>query len=225
MFNMAIMWGRAQKNPTKGIKFFKEPEEKDRILLPEEEDKLFEAIHASKQTLYLEPLVVAAINTGMRRGELINLKWSNVDFASCVITVEGTKSGHIRKIPMNIKLTNVLLGAKNGTEYVFLNSKGKRCRAFRNTWESVLKKAGIEGLNFHALRHTFGTRLGMLGTDIKSIQELMGHADIHMTMRYSHPTPEYKRNAVEKLCEVNKAQEKVPTIFKAHEKPGQTQGL
>ena len=204
MFNMAMKWGKAQKNPVSEVRLFKEPEGKDRILSPEEEVRLFDAIRSSKRTLHLEPIVVTALATGMRKGEVLNLKWSNVDLANRLIIVEGTKSGHIRKIPMNSRLTEALSNAKkiNHGENVFVNERGEPYKSFRTSWDHVLERAKIEDLTFHSLRHTFGSRLGMAGVDVKTIQELMGHRDIKMTMRYSHPTPEHKRNAVELLNRV-----------------------
>jgi len=204
MFNMALKWGKAQKNPIKDVKLFKEPEGKDRILSPEEEIRLLQEVQASKKAKHLEPVIITALATGMRKGEVLGLKWSNVDFANRLIVVEGTKSGYIRKIPMSAKLTDTLDRVRKETqsEYVFSDRKGKPFKSFRSAWENVLEKAGIEDLTFHSLRHTFGTRLGMAGVDIKTIQELMGHRDIKMTMRYCHPTPEHKRKAVEMLDQV-----------------------
>lgn len=169
--------------------------------MPEEETRLLQAVQASKKAKHLEPVIVTALATGMRKGEVLGLKWSNVDFANRLIVVEGTKSGYIRKIPMNAKLTETLthVRRKNQGEYVFADRKGNPFKSFRSAWEHALQKAGIEDLTFHSLRHTFGTRLGMAGVDIKTIQELMGHRDIKMTMRYSHPTPKHKRKAVELL--------------------------
>jgi integrase len=212
MFNMALKWGKAQKNPMMEVKLFKEPEGKDRILSPEEEVKLLEAVQASKKGKHLEPIILTGLFTGMRKGEILNLRWSNVDFKSRVITVEGTKSGYLRKIPMSSKLTETLdhVRRKTQNEFVFSDETGKPYKSFRTAWEQALKKAGIEDLTFHSLRHTFGTRLGMKGYDIKTIAELMGHRDIKMTMRYSHPTPEHKRRAVESLNEVT-------TIFTTEE--------
>jgi integrase len=208
MFNMAIKWGKAQKNPVKEVKLFKVPEGKERILSPEEEIKLLEAIRSSKKGKLLEPIVITALLTGMRKSELLNLKWANIDFSNRIITVENTKSGYNRKIPMSDKLTEILdrVRKENHSDFVFSDEKGKSYKSFRTSWEKALKKAGIENLTFHDLRHTFGTRLGMAGVDIKTIQELMGHKDIKMTMRYSHPTPEHKRKAVEIL-------DRVTTIF------------
>jgi integrase len=204
MFNMAMRWGKAQKNPLKEVKLFKETEGKDRILSPEEEVRLFDAIRSSKRTLHLEPIVFTALATGMRKSEVLNLKWSNVDLVNRLIVVEGTKSGYVRKIPMNTRLTEVLSSAKkiSQAENVFVNERGEPYKSFRTSWDHVLQRAKIEDLTFHSLRHTFGTRLGMAGVDVKTIQELMGHRDIKMTMRYSHPTPEHKRKAVELLNRV-----------------------
>jgi integrase len=143
---------------------------------------------------------LAALNTGMRKGEILSLKWTNVDFKNGVIVVEGTKNGEIRKIPMNQKLTVTLESGKRASrgEYVF-SDDGKPYGDVKTGWWSALKKAKIEGFRFHDLRHTFGSGLGMAGVDIRTIQELMGHKDIKMTMRYSHPTPERKKNAVKIL--------------------------
>lgn len=115
MFNMALKWGWARKNPLKEVKLFKEPKGKDRILSPEEKVRLFDAIRLSQRTLHLEPIVITALATGMRKSEVVNLKWPHVDLVNRLIIVEGTKSGYVRKIPMNTlntRLTEVLSNAK-----------------------------------------------------------------------------------------------------------------
>ena len=200
MFNMAIKWKKAQVNPVREVKFLKEPKEKDRILSEEEEARLLEAVRTGHKAKHLEPIIATALHTGMRKGEILNLKWSNVDFRNGLIIVEGTKNGEIRKIPMNKKLTQTLEGAKKVSkgDYVF-SENGKPYRDVKTGWWTALENAGIENFTFHGLRHTFGSRLGMAGIDIRTIQELMGHKDIKMTMRYSHPTPEHKKRAVEVL--------------------------
>lgn len=217
MFNMAIKWGKSQKNPIREVKLFKEPEGKDRILSPDEEIGLLEAVRNSKKAKHLEPVIIAALQTGMRKGEILSLKWANVDFVNRLIIVEGTKSGYLRKIPMNKLLTETLdrIRKENDGEFVFMGKNGKPYKSFRSAWEHALEKAKIENLTFHSLRHTFGTRLGMAGVDIKTIQELMGHRDIKMTIRYSHPTAEHKRKAVEML-------DGVTSIFTTEAKPAKS---
>jgi integrase len=204
MFNMAMKWGKVQKNPVREIKLFKEPEGKDRILSADEEIRLLEVARASKKAPHLEPIIITGIKTGMRLSEVLGLKWPNVDFVNRIITVEGTKNGHIRKIPMSTKLTEILERVRNlgHGEYVFADRAGRPFKGFRTSWDNALKKAGIENLTFHSLRHTFGSRLGMPGTDSGTIQELMGHADLKMTKRYYHPTSAHKREAVEMLDRV-----------------------
>ena len=207
MFNMAAKWKKVQSNPVKEVKFLKEPKGKDRILSHEEETRLLETVRLTTKSQHLEPIIVTALNTGMRKGEILGLKWSNVDFKAGVIIVEGTKNGEIRKIPMNKKLTETLESAKKVSkgEYVFSENE-EPYGDVKTGWWTALEKAEIEGFRFHDLRHTFGSRLGMKGYDIKTIAELMGHKDIKMTMRYSHPTPEHKKRAVESL-------DSVTTIF------------
>ena len=204
MFNMAIAWGKAQNYPfgfgKNKVKFLKEPKGKDRILSEEEETRLLEAVRLTTKSQHLEPIIITALNTGMRKGEILSLKWSNVDFKNGVIIVEGTKDGEIRKISMNQKLTVPLESGKkvSKSEYVF-SDNGKPYGDVKTGWWTALKKAGIENLRFHDLRHTFGSRPGMVGVDIRTIQELIGHKDIKMTMRYSRPTPEHKKNAIKML--------------------------
>ncbi len=200
IFSMAMKWKKARGNPVKEVRFLKQTEEKDRILSEEEEKRLLETVRTAPKEKHLEPIILTALHTGMRKGEILNLRWSNVDFKNRVIVVEGTKNGEVRKIPMNKKLTEVLESAKKEAEgeYVF-SENGKPYGDVKSGWWTALKKAKIEGFRFHDLRHTFGSRLGMAGVDIRTIQELMGHKDIKMTMRYSHPTPEHKRKAVEVL--------------------------
>jgi integrase len=202
MFNLAMKWGKAISNPVQGVKFPKEPQVKDRILSEEEEVRLLETVRTGHKSKHLESIIITALHTGMRKGEILNLKWPNVDFGARVITVEGTKTGEIRRIPMNKKLTGVLERAKRESEgeYVF-SENGKPYLDVKTGWWTALEKAGIENFRFHDLRHTFGSRLGMDGIDITAIADLMGHKDISMTRRYSHPTSEYKRKAVEMLGE------------------------
>ena len=202
MFNLAIKWSRAASSPVQGVKFPKEPQAKDRILSEEEEVKFMETVRTGHKLKHLEPIIITALRTGMRKGEILNLKWSNVDLKDWVITVEETKTGEIRRIPMNKKLTGVFERAKKEPEgkYVF-SENGKPYLDVKTGWWTALKKAKIEGFRFHDLRHTFGSRLGMDGIDITAIADLMGHKDISVTRRYSHPTMEYKRKAVEMLDE------------------------
>jgi integrase len=135
MFNMAIKWGKALGNPVREVKFLKEPKETYRILTEEEEVRLLETVRLTTKSRHLEPIIIVALNTGMRKGEILNLKWSNVDFKNRVIIVEGTKNGEIRKVPMNEKLTVTLESAKkvSSGEYGF-SDNGKPYGDIKTGW-------------------------------------------------------------------------------------------
>jgi integrase len=142
--------------------------------------------------------VIVALNTGMRIGEILNLRYDQIDLASGVIIVEHTKNGKIRKIPINSKLHDLLDNAKMIGNFVFgngINPYGSIKKGFH----AAIRRAGIPHLRFHDLRHTFATRLVSNGVDLATVKELLGHSTITMTMRYTHPTPEHKIQAVESL--------------------------
>src|SRR4030043_53182 len=160
MFNMAIAWGKAQNYPfgfgkTK-VKFLKEPKGKDRILSEDEEARLLEAVNLTTKAQHIAPIIITTLNTGMRKGEILNLKWSNVDFKTAHILVEETKNGEIRRVPMNKKLTATLEGDKkvSKSEYVF-SDNGKPYGDVKTGWWSALKKGKIEVFRFNDLRNIF----------------------------------------------------------------------
>jgi len=208
MLNRALSWGKLQRlsfgfGKKKDVRFLQEPNGRKRILSPEEETRLLETVRLTRKSQHLEPIIITALNTGMRKGEILNLKWSKVDFKNGNITVEDTKNGETRIVPMNKKLTETLEGAKKVSrgEYVF-SENGVPYRDVKTGWWTALEKAKIEGFRFHDLRHTFGTRLGMNGYDLKTIMEIMGIKDPNVAMIYLNPTPQHKRNAVESLEKV-----------------------
>jgi integrase len=151
-------------------------------------------------------MLITALQTGMRKGEIIKLRWENVDLESNIITIDKatSKSKKTKKIPINSRLRKLLLEQKlksGNSDFVFLTPQGKpyaREDSINQLYRATLKKAGIEGLRFHDLRHTAGTRLGEMGVPVQVIQEILGHADIRTTMRYVHPGASL-RDAVEKL--------------------------
>lgn len=203
MFNMAIDESIVVENPVKKVRFFRENSQKERILTDTEEEELLRHVNG-----YLKDIIIIALNTGMRRGEILNLKWGNMDLERKFIFVERTKSGKVRNIPMNSLLENTLVGLwlrKADEEYVFWNTKsGKPIQDVKKSFKSACREAGIENLRFHDLRHTFATRLVESGVDIVTVAELLGHSSLRMTMRYSHPSPDHKRKAVENLVKTDK---------------------
>jgi len=200
MFNLAIDWSLTDSNPFVKVKLFSEKDtQKERILEAEEEGRLFMASPS-----YLKPILRMALHTGMRRGEIFNLRWRQVDLEKREIAVLQTKSGKNRIIPLNEILRVELAGLKNRQdkgEFVFANPKtGLPYTEVKKSFKGACKKAGIEDLRFHDLRHTFATRLIRAGVDIITVKELLGHYSIRMTQRYTHSNQLQKKLAVERLA-------------------------
>lgn len=198
MFNMAMDEGMARENPVRKVRFFREQGRKERILTDREKEELMKKCEG-----YLKAAVIVALNTGMRRGEILGLRWSRVDFTRNVITVERTKSGKPRRVPMNSLAESTLRSMRENREngeYVFWNRKtGKAMKNVKKSFRKACERAAIANLRFHDLRHTFATELAEKGVDIATVCELLGHSSIVLTKRYSHPSPKHKREAVEIL--------------------------
>jgi len=200
LFNVAIDWGYTTVNPVKRIKFYSEKDSlKERILTQEEEDRLLQA--ASER---LRAILVVALHTGMRRREILDLNWEQIDFEDRLIKIHKAKSGKPRKVDINSILFDELLklkAEKRNNPYVFCNTDtSKPLVTVRRSFENACRRAGIVGLRFHDLRHTFASRLIELGVDIIKVKELLGHSTVKITERYTHPGREEKRKAVELLC-------------------------
>jgi integrase len=157
---------------------------------------------------HLKPMVILAINTGLRRGELFSLTWQDVNLTNNDITVTGstTKTGTTRHIPLNTEALKALSKwkrqANNETGLVFTSKGNKRFDNVRKSWGKLLKDAKIVNFRWHDLRHHFASKLVMAGVDLNTVRELLGHTDINMTLRYAHLAPEHKAAAVAKLVEV-----------------------
>ncbi len=150
-------------------------------------------------TEHLKPILLTAISTGMRRGEVLNLKWEDIDFKTGVIYIRDSKNYDSRAIPMSERLKESLedLRKNSGTDYLFPNPDGTPIESVNRSFHTALRKSGIAYCTFHSLRHTFATWAVMAGVDIVTVQELLGHKTIAMTKRYSHPTPNHKKKAIE----------------------------
>ena len=146
-----------------------------------------------------------AIYSGPRRGELLKLRWSNVDFDLNAINFTETKTNKDRSVPMEPIVEEALLELRDQageTEFVFTNpDTGTRYTDIKKSFSAACREAGITNFTFHDLRHTFGTRLADAGVDVVKIKELMGHASIVTTMRYIHATDQRKRGAITVLSD------------------------
>ncbi len=196
MFNKAVSWGKLESNPMKDVRSLKEPQSRLRFLEQEEIVKLL-----ANSTKHLRPIVILALFTGMRKGEILGLKWHDVDIRRSVITLLDTKNGDKREVPMNDHVKTAIIQVRKNPQspYIFCNEEGNPRQDIRKSFSTALKNSGIKGFRFHDLRHTFASQLVMSGANLNTVRELLGHKDITMTLRYSHLAPSYKQQAVDIL--------------------------
>jgi len=198
LFSKAVEWGRIEKNTVRAVKKIKEDNAREQILTAEEARSLVESATES-----IRPVLIIALNTGMRKNEILSLKWTNVDFLRGYILIETSKSGKPRKIPMNGAVSSALMGLPHVAEFVFYNPETKApVQDIKRAFNTACQRAEIKGLRLHDLRHTAATWMIQAGVDIVTVSRILGHASIQMTMRYAHPTPENMKRAVERLGEI-----------------------
>lgn len=199
VFNLGVDNELVSSNPVAKVKKLLEDNHKIRFLTAEEETRLFKHLPE-----FLKPIVITALQTGMRRGEILTLKWSNIDFEFGFIELLQTKSGKARKIPISDKLRKVLESIDRVSEYVFINpDTGLPYVDIKKSFNKAVAAAGIKNFRFHDLRHTVATRLVEKGIDLLVVMDILGHAKIETTMRYAHPTPKRKSDAISVLNSYN----------------------
>jgi integrase len=197
MLAKAVEWEMISEEILKKVRKVKQiPENNKRLrfLSSEECQALIKACDP-----HLRPIVVTALNTGMRRGEILNLKWDQIDLKHGFILLEVTKNGERREIPINETLRRTLetLPRHIKGPYVFWHGEeGKPYGELKKSFKSALKRTGIRDFTFHDLRHCFASHLVMAGCDLKTVQELLGHKTLTMTLRYAHLAPGHKVKAV-----------------------------
>jgi len=150
---------------------------------------------------HLTPVVLTAMNTGMRRGELLSMTWADINWEAKMLTIqaENAKSGRQRHIPLNTEALEVL---QRWARQVGERRAGKvfDVSDIKKGWGKLITDARIEQFRFHDLRHHFASRLVRAGVDLNTVRELLGHADITMTLRYAHLAPDTLAAAVAKLA-------------------------
>jgi len=198
MFNRGKEWGLITSNPAQGIKPLRENGARTRFLDGDEIERL---LAASTQTF--RPILVTALHTGMRKGEILNLKWADVDFTNRIITIQESKSGKKRMLPMDDTVCETLkvLPSRFKKGYVFPSpmGEGKPLYDCRKQFSNAVKQADIHNFRFHDCRHTFASHLVMSGVDLMTVKELLGHATLTMTMRYTHLAPDHRMRAIKIL--------------------------
>jgi len=216
MLSKAVEWELVKRNGARDCKLFKLDDEPQstRVLSRDEEVKLMAACdgpEVKRRAPSLKPIVLVALYTGLRRGEILRLRWADIDFENGVLIVRQAKTaaGQGRRVNINSLLRGALLALREGTQSEWLFPSPERFQRpteserhlmdVKNAFHRAVKVAGIPHLTFHQLRHTFCTRLADAGVPLPVIQDLAGHASIIMTRRYTHPASELKERAVELL--------------------------
>jgi integrase len=203
MLGMSVKWGILTKNPLAGVKLLHVPTFPERILTKEEEQRLMAACERVRAP-YLRSMVTLALNSGMRKGEILSLQWAQVDLTNRLIHVcNGKTVQSDRRIPMNDTVFELLanLSQRRNGDFAFPSYRkpGDRFRDPKVGFMKAIRLSGIQRLRFHDLRHTFATRLVRAGVDLITVQHLLGHAKITMTARYAHSLADDKIAAVRRL--------------------------
>ncbi|MEE8408304.1 MAG: tyrosine-type recombinase/integrase [Myxococcota bacterium] len=206
MLQVAIDWSRLKNLPP--IKKLPVARPKVNFLSFDEADRLLGA--ASEEPEW-ESMIVVALNAGLRVGELLALQWDDCDLEAGNLHVQRTvwkghvgtpKSGRNRVIPLNVKSLASLKGHRHlRGQHVWCHEDGSPYRADNMKWalRRIRKRAGLRPFEWHVLRHSFASHLVMRGVQLKAVQELLGHSNIEMTMRYAHLSPDVRRDAVDAL--------------------------
>jgi integrase len=207
MFNLAERWDLHRgSNPVRRVRFLSEDNLQFHILDEKDECSLL-----SCAPPYLREMIQFAVNTGLRSGEIFNLTWQEVDLDHRTITPIVRKTRRRLELPLN-DTAHAILVSRNAVQhgpYVFYNPEtGTRFKDVKLGLQAAVKRAGLRKITWHTFRHTFASRLTQDGVDLVTVQELLGHSTINVTMRYAHSNLEAKARAVARL----RSSDKIVTI-------------
>jgi integrase len=203
-FTMAVKWGLLPSNSLRDVHLpVKVNNARLRYLSPEEIDRLLAVCPT-----HLKRLVLTALHAGMRKTEILTLRWEQVNLEQRFVLLLDTKNGESRGVPLTETIGGVLREIRSEQEQAGLSSPwvfpnpltGKPYRHdIKTAWYTALKKTEITDFRFHDLRHTCASYLRMQGVDLLTIAEILGHKDLKMTRRYAHVAPTHRLAAIEKL--------------------------
>jgi len=197
--NVAVRdWEWLETNPARNVRRPSEPRGRVRFLSEAEITALLDACRESGNRL-LYPLVVAALGTGARKGELLSLRWSDLDLARGVARLEHTKNGERRTLPLSPPVLAALRDLAPGRKAVFVFVEHGTSGAFRNAFACALRRAGITNFRFHDLRHTAASYLAMNGATLTDIAGVLGHKTLAMVKRYAHLSDHHLAQVVARM--------------------------
>lgn len=199
--NRAVALGYLARNPGRDVKKLKAPRKQVRFLSKEEVARLIAAGNGR-----LGPIIETLLYTGLRRDELAHLTWADVDLQRRIVAVQAKDGWHpkdyeVRHIPMAPRLYELLKSLSRGEGWVFATRDGgpHSGHILSRDFRKLMKLCGIKGASLHTLRHTFASHLVMNGTDVYTVQKLLGHSSIKTTEIYAHLAPDFLKAAVERL--------------------------
>ncbi|MDA8112333.1 MAG: tyrosine-type recombinase/integrase [Nitrospiraceae bacterium] len=200
--NHAVQSGKIDRNPMEGVKMLSVPRGHLRFLTEAEEARLKEIMLPAHYRL-----VRFAILTGLRREEQFSLRWEHIDLRNKVLTIPRSKHGDTRHVPLSDEAIEILKTIQSETRvtspWCFPSLNPMTAidpqNFYKRVYLTALEKAGIKDIVWHTLRHTCASRLVMAGVDIRTVQEIMGHKTLAMTMRYSHLSGDHLTRAVNRI--------------------------
>jgi integrase len=234
LLNLAVEWGALDRAPkVRGFKLKHQYVSEDEYLTFQEASRVIVAAAPQWQTF-----IIVALKTGLRVGELLALKWQDIDLVAGHLIVRRTlwrdqegppKGGLNRKVPLSDGALAALKSHRHlQGPYVFCAPSGERLThsMVKDVVPDACRRAGLgKRITTHGLRHTFASHLIMRGASLKAVQELLGHESIEMTLRYSHLTPDVKREAVRLLDRTEKSGDIQETAEAEKETPRRSGGL
>lgn len=197
IFSLAVDAELIESNPCFRIRKFRVNNQRLRVLSYEEEKRLLTALN---DNALVKHIVIIALNTGLRRGEIFNMRWQDIDFGRNSILIHESKAGKKRFVPMNSTVRTLVKTLSVSTEFVFPSPRtGRKLFDIKKSFRRAVDSAGIPNFRFHDLRHTAATRMADAGADPFTLARILGHSSIQMTARYTHATDKAIRKAVENL--------------------------
>ena len=195
-------WGWLENSPMGKVRKMKEPRGRVRFLNDEERERLLVACQESRNP-YLYVVTVLALSTGARRGELLSLRWSDVDLKRGMLTFRETKNGETRAVPITGYALDILIQhakvRRLDTPLVFPDSTGTRPFGIRDAFENAVQRADIANFHFHDLRHCAASALAMSGASLAEIAEVLGHKTLAMVKRYAHLSEAHTAGVVARM--------------------------
>lgn len=206
MFNLAIKWESPglEKNPTSGIPLLEENNKRERFLRKEEVETIYKAIMTSDNRM-LRYIVPVLIMTGARKRELLNARWEDFDLERRIWCIPVSKSGKRRHVPISDGVVSII-GLINETRicpWPFGNPKTRKpFISIFYSWDTARKKAGLNDVRIHDLRHSFASFLINSGRSLYEVQKILGHTQLKTTERYAHLSNESLLSAANEASKV-----------------------